>query len=126
MTETVAVSRDEEAQQPVPTAWRATLAAIVEALRQGNFSLHGIADVAPLDADDAQWIAGQIRDYGAVLVPLPEAAWDHAACMWQSDFWDVLVDLFTTREQPSDLALAVRISERPGGFAFRVRSVHVP
>jgi hypothetical protein len=126
MTGTIAVLKDEEQQQPVPSAWRATLAAIVDALRQGNYGMADLADVDPLDEDKAKWIAAQIRSYGATLVPLPAAAWDHAACMWQCAFWEVLVDLFTTEEQPSDLALHVRVSERAERFAFQLWSVHVP
>jgi hypothetical protein len=101
MTGTIAVLKDEEQQQPVPSAWRATLAAIVDALRQGNYGMADLADVDPLDEDKA-------------------------ACMWQCTFWEVLVDLFTTEEQPSDLALHVRVSERAERFAFQLWSVHVP
>lgn len=119
--------KDEEAQQPIPSAWRQTLREIVEAFKDGDFQLEkGIAGVRQLTADDAGRIARNIESYGAHLASLPDGAWQTSVCQWMRGYWDVLIDLYTVEEGASDLALSVRVYEAAAGFDFQVESVHVP
>lgn len=93
--------KDAEQEHPVPTAWRNTLARIVDCFVQGDFTLtEGVSD----------------------------AAWETSISSWQDGYWDVLVDLFTTNGA-SDLALNVRVKEDPVGpeaYQFDVHFVYVP
>jgi hypothetical protein len=114
-------------QAPVPAIWRPTLAAIVDAFREGDFELaRGIPEVAPVSPDDARIIAGNIEDYGATLVGLPDEAWETSVSQWMDGYWHVLVDLYTEDEGPSDLVLDVRVREHGAGYRFEVHLVYVP
>ena len=127
MREEVLVLKDADNQRPVPSVWRSTLYDIVEALKDGDFSLaRGVAGVRPIHAKNAIRIANNIRGYGARLASLQEDAWRTSACQWMRSYWDVLVDLSTVEEGASDLALDVRVYEEGSGYIFEVQSVHVP
>ena len=41
-------------------------------------------------------------------------------------YWDVLVDLFTVEEGPSDLVLSLRVYPTEGSYTFRIEWLHVP
>lgn len=123
----VPVVKDPNTQSLIPTAWRGTLAAIVDALKEGDFQLaRGILGVPALNPRAAQMIEENILDYGVHLISLPEETWNSSACQWMGSYWDLLVDLFTKEEGASDLILAVRVRESCTGFVFDVHSVHVP
>ena len=123
----VPVSKDENRQQPIPAAWRSTFVAIVESLMDGKTGLMpDVVGVRPITAVDAARIASAIQDYGATLVSLPEDTWNSSVCQWMLGYWDVLIDLFTVEEGASDLVLTARVWEEDAGYAFEVRSVHVP
>lgn len=126
MNESVPILKDEEREHPVPSQWRPRLRDIASALKDGNYSLEGLADVEPLDAATAAGIAGNIEDYGCALTSLSEESWATSVCQWQLDYWEVLVDLFTVEEGRSDLVLHVKIVEKSAGYLFKVHLVYVP
>jgi hypothetical protein len=127
MSNTTPVLKDEKAQQPVPSAWRSTLVFVVEAFKEGDFTLrNGISGVRAISLYDAKLITDNIKDYGAQLVSLPEKAWETSVCQWMQGYWVVLVDLFTAEEGASDLVLSVRVYEENGTYAFDIQSVYVP
>jgi hypothetical protein len=122
--EFVPVLKDEDHQQAIPTVWRPTLKAVVDALALG-----ASLQVPKVKAISPAWVASALQNassYGATLVALPEEAWQTSVCQWMRSYWDVLVDLYTMQEGPSDLVLAVRVFERGADFEFEVESVHVP
>jgi len=122
----VPILKDEEQEQSVPSEWRLKLRDIAGALKDGNYSLQGLADVDPLDGDTAARIARNIDAYGCTLSSLSDETWDTSVCQWQLDYWEVLVDLFTIEEGCSDLVLHLNVFERAGGFVFKVHLVYVP
>lgn len=127
MSDLISVLKDGHGQQPVPSVWRNTLSEIVEAFKEGDLALaRGVAGVRPISAEDAEGIAGNIRDYGAHLISLPEETWLTSVCQWLGKHWDVMVDLFTEEEGASDLILHVRVYEEGPAFAFEVHLVYVP
>ncbi len=127
MNETVPVLKDENNQRPVPSIWRSTFHDIVEALKEGDFSVERrVAGVRPISTENAAKIAGNIKNYGGRLISLPEECWQTSACQWMQGYWDVLVDLFTVEEGASDLALAARVYEEDSAYVFEIQSVHVP
>lgn len=126
MSTLVPILKDKEREHPVPSVWRRTLQEIAVALMNGNFNLYGLIDVEPLDDAEAARVSGNIKAYGCTLISLPSACWDTSVCMWQLDYWEVLVDLFTVEEGRSDLALNVRVYQRPTDFTFKVQLVYVP
>ena len=100
---------------------------VAEAFRQRDFTLErGVDRVAAIEPDTATRIAGNIDAYGATLTSLPDETWDSSVCMWQVDYWEVLVDLFTAEEGRSDLVMFARVYEQQDGYGFEITSVHVP
>jgi len=84
MSETVPVLKDEHNQRPVPSAWRSTFSAIVEALKEEDFSLaRRVVGVRQISAENAARIAGNIKSYGTSL---PEEAWKTSACQWMRGY----------------------------------------
>jgi hypothetical protein len=126
LSQVVAVEKDEDGAQRVPSVWRQTFAQMVEALRQRNFRLQGLQEVAPVDDETADVIAYQIESYGGTLASLPELTWDTSVCQWQLTHWEVLVDLFTLEDGVADLVLHVMVYEDGSGYLFRPHLVYVP
>jgi hypothetical protein len=126
VTTFIPVLKDEEREHPVPSAWRETLAAIVEALANGNSRLVDLDAVKPLDEVEAGEIAESIKSYGATLSSLAEESWATSVCRWQVGYWQVLVDLFTVEEGLSDLVLDLRVYENGAEYGFEVYFVYVP
>jgi len=127
MNDLVPVLKDPEQQALIPTLWRDTLSSIANAIEDGDFHrLADMPDVQPVSENTARTIAENIHDYGVHLEDLPEDTWHTSACQWMGEYWDVLIDLFSVEEGASDLALAVRVYEKHGGYVFEVHSVHVP
>lgn len=123
------VLKDLENEHPVPTAWRNTLASVVDRLVRGDFALaESVPGVSRIDLRTADSIARNIATYGGTLVTLPDTAWKTSVSSWQDGYWEVLVDLFAT-DGASDLVLDVRVREDPSVpeiYRFDVHLVYVP
>ncbi len=126
MSDPVPILKDEVQEHRVPSEWRSKLCEIADALKDGNFSLLGLGSVEQLDEATADGIARNIYSYGCALTALPDESWDTSVCQWQSEHWEVLVDLFTVEEERSDLVLFVNVFEEAGDFIFKVHFVYVP
>jgi hypothetical protein len=127
MSEIVPVLKDEHSQSPIPTAWRCTLADIVNGLKKEDFDLvRQVEGVRPITEESAVRISANIKRYGAQLTDLPDETWQTSACQWMIGYWDALVDLYTIEEGASDLALSLRVYEDGSAYAFEIMSVHVP
>lgn len=74
----------------------------------------------------AAQIVEYVTDYGETLVPLPAESWDTSVTLWQRDYWEVLVDLWTEPGERSDLVLHMEVREKAGSYSFRVVLVCVP
>lgn len=119
--------KDEEAQHPIPTAWRPVFSEIVKAFVRGDYRLTtGIPGVGPVSAKTAKQIKEYVEDYGETLVELPEKTWSSSICMWAGRSWDVLIDLWTAGEGRSDLVLSARVSETKSGLVINIEMVYVP
>ncbi|QNA91132.1 hypothetical protein G4G28_18780 [Massilia sp. Dwa41.01b] len=100
---------------------------VVDAFALQDYALADrVSGVAPISEDTAIQIREYIEDYGATLLPLPEASWDTSVCIWMNGHWDALVDLWTEEEGRSDLVLQVQVSEADNGYAVTVHMVYVP
>lgn len=120
-------SKDEEKQQPIPSAWRQTICEIVEAFKRGDFQLsNSVTGVRQLSLKDAERIERNIEKYGAHLTSLPADTWETSVCQWMRGYWNALIDLYTFEEGASDLALSVRVYEAVEGYEFQIESVYVP
>jgi len=116
-----------EAEGPIPTAWREALRDIVEAFVAGDYGLEkGVANVAPVSAETALHIRKYLQNYNATLIALPDATWASSVCMWYGDHWDALIDLWTQEEGRSDLVLHVRVSDATPSFIIQIHLVYVP
>ncbi len=126
-TKVVLPLKDEEEQQPIPTAWRPVLREIVGAFVERDYRLtKGVECVLPVSAKTAKQIKEYIDDYGETLVALPEKTWTSSICMWMGQRWEVLVDLWTKGEGRSDLVLSALVSETKDGFQIKIEMVYVP
>ena len=81
--------------------------------------------VASIDADTASNIANHVAAYGDSLVPLRDEVWQTSIYRWMDVYWQLLVDLSTTREPVSDLVLHAKLAD-DAAFHIEVQSVHVP
>ncbi len=119
--------KDELKEHPVPHAWRPTLGKIVDGLVQHDYQLDRRVDrVKPISEATARQIREYISDYGERLIALPADTWKSSVAQWMGGYWDVLVDLWTEAEGPSDLVLSVRVTESDGSFEYEVQLVFVP
>jgi hypothetical protein len=119
--------KDEEAGHPIPTAWRPTLWAIVNAIVGVDASLEGgVPSVEKMSAATIDQIRSYIKDYGETVANLPDETWETSVAQWMGTHWDVLVDLWTVESGASDLVLSARVFEVNGDFRIELDSVHVP
>jgi hypothetical protein len=119
--------KDEEAEQPIPLAWRPTLREIVRAFTLGDYRLAcGVAGVDPVSAEQAEQFRDYVVEYGATLVELPDDTWETSVAQWYDPHWDFLVDLWTASEGCSDLVLSGSVVETADGYRFTLRLVYVP
>ena len=100
---------------------------MVHAIAKGELAeLNAVPSVRPVSGSLFQAILENIRDYGAQLTELPDATWESSVCQWMEGHWEVLVDLFSEEEGPSDLVLDVRVHETLSDYAFEIHLVYVP
>lgn len=117
----------DEAQRPIPSAWRPVFVGIVDAFVRHDYLLQaGVPGVAPVSEDTAAHIRDYVQDYGATLAALPEESWETSVCMWTGTHWDALVDLWTEEEGRSDLVLQARVRETGDGDMVDIHMVYVP
>ncbi|WP_425511282.1 DUF7668 domain-containing protein [Pseudomarimonas salicorniae] len=125
----VAALKDPERQYRVPSAWRSSFEAIVDAFVGGDYGLREpIAGVVPLEESVAIQIEQCIRDYGEKLAPLSDETWESSVCQWMEGYWDLLVDLNTEAEGRSDMVLSARVRENEAidSLSLQVSAVYVP
>ena len=119
--------KDQDAAHPIAAAWRPVLSAIVRAFARGDYGLiEPVAGVEPIPERVAEQIRACIADYGATLIELPAETWETSCAQWMREYWDVIVDLWTQEEGPSDLVLEVKVTELDAGPRFAVQLVYVP
>ena len=119
--------KDEDEAHPVAVAWRPVLCEIVRAFVRGDYELaDGVPSVEPVPAATAKQIREYVADYGGTLIELPEATWETSCAQWMGNGWEVLVDLWTQEEGPSDLVLHLDVVESGTGHQFKVHLVYVP
>ena len=117
----------DDKEHLVPEQLRPRFQELVAAFVAGDYRLsrHALEGIAPIDEDTAQFIAGQIAAYGATLAPLNDEVWQRSIYLWMGGYWEFLIDLSTTQEPVSDLALHAKLFGDPSG-RIEVSSVHVP
>jgi len=117
----------DDKEHPVPEQLRPRFQALVAAFVAGDFRLsrHVLDGIAPIDEGTAEFIAGQIAAYGSNLAPLNDAVWQRSIYLWMDGYWEFLIDLSTTQEPVSDLALLAKLFDDSSG-RIEVSSVHVP
>lgn len=120
------LKRDDD-EHPVPDHLRGLFAQLARAFSKGDFQLrdHSISNVAPIDPATAEAIKKNVLAYEDRLAPLDPETWERSCYRWMETHWQVLVDLTTTGEQVSDLALHAVIRDSTD-ILLEVQSVHVP
>ena len=118
----------DDAEHPVPVPLRSAFHQIADAFVAGDFQLrsHPIACVRPVSGDTAAWIAQNVSAYGETLAPLSEETWKRSVYLWMDGHWQVVVDLTTTTEPVSDLALHSKLYEAGDRLEVELYGVYVP
>lgn len=123
----IVVEQNEEEELPIPHVWRPTFKAIVSAFVKQDYSLSaGVKGVNPVSTSTSDQIQEYIKDYGEELIELPIEAWDTSVYIWDGNYWNVLIDLFTKEEGLSDLALNAEVREIDKEYIVDVKLVYVP
>ena len=119
--------KDEDAERPIPSAWRSVIREIVGAFVRHDYYLGaGISSVAQMSAETTTQIRKYIQEYGATLIDLPDETWNSSVCIWMGTRWDALIDLWTVSEGRSDLVLSLHVTEADDGFLLHIYMVYVP
>ena len=123
----IEVEKNEEKELPIPHLWRPTFKAIVNAFVQKDYELSsGINNVNPVLENTAEQIKEYIKDYGEVLIELPDETWNTSVYICYGNYWNVLIDLYTEEEGLSDLVLKAEVRESNTEYLFDIRMVYVP
>jgi len=117
----------DDLEHPIPSQLHGLFVQIVDAFLRQDFELraHPIIDVEPIDVSTAKSIADNIASYGDSLARLNPATWERSIYRWMDGYWQFIVDLSTSGEPVSDLALHARLDCVPGSN-LEVQSVYVP
>ncbi len=100
---------------------------VVRRLAAGDYGLaDGVPGVESVSPAAAEQIHHYLADYPATLVELPDDTWRTSVAQWMGTHWDVLIDLWTAEEGPSDLVLGGKVVETGMGPRFTVDMVYVP
>lgn len=119
--------KDGEMERPIPTVWRPFFCKIVQSFVAHDYYVKSRPrEVSPIDDATAKQIREYIEDYGEKLIELPDETWDSSVCIWMGNHWEVLIDLWSEAEGPSDLVLSATVSESSEGYIFNVYMVYVP
>jgi hypothetical protein len=119
--------KDESAAHPIAGAWRPMICKVVQCFVAGDYGLRaGVSGVEPVSSKTAEHIRAYVADYGARMVDLPADSWQTSVAQWYGTHWDILVDLWTAEEGPSDLVLAGRVVESSAGPRLTIHWVYVP
>ncbi|WP_196161782.1 hypothetical protein [Reinekea sp. G2M2-21] len=119
--------KDEESAHPIAGSWRPIFRDVVKAFAEDDFELSQVVPgVAPVDPSIASQNRAYVRNYGELLVELPEDTWATSCAQWMGQHWEVLVDLYIKGEGASDLVLTGHINELNGKPQFTVGLIYVP
>jgi hypothetical protein len=116
----------DDVEHAVPSVLHDVLSKVADAFAAGDFLLqvHAIEGVRPIDLATAEWVAKSIAAYGDSLAPLHPSTWNRSIYRWMDGYWQLLVDLSTTREQVSDLTLHAKLYDTEP-LTLEIESVHV-
>lgn len=123
----IVVEKNEEEELPIPHIWRPIFKAIVCAFVEKDYNLNsGIKNVNSISNETAKQIKEYIDDYGEELIDLPDETWDSSVYISNGNYWNALIDLYTQREDLSDLVMNVEIRENNNEYLFDIKLVYVP
>ena len=119
--------KDENTAHPIADSWRPMLKEVVRAFTKDDYELNCKIDgVGPVQSDIAELNRNYVKEYGEILIELPNSSWDSSCAQWMENHWDVLIDLYTKSEGLSDLVLTGKMAEINGKPKFTVGLIYVP
>lgn len=123
----VPISKTEDQELPVPSAWRLALKEIADALvlRTTIPQIDGFL-ISPTEKDQLRICRENIGDYPEQLGPLAEESWKTSVSVWSAGHWSVLVDLSTTSGEVSDLVFHAKVMEREDRYLIQPGLIYVP
>ena len=127
MSEQINGLKSDKESHEVPHDWRVVISGIVDEFKAGNYGLENSIDgVQALSKKKADAISNNIKEYGVTISSLPEEAWGAAVCQWYGGHWEVMVSLYSSENEETDLILHLRVFETNTGYNFNVKLVYVP
>ncbi|MCR9225609.1 MAG: hypothetical protein NXH70_16190 [Hyphomonas sp.] len=123
----VPVSKIEDQELPVPSAWRPALKALADAM-VGKAVLHSIEGfvINAIEDDGLEVSRSNVEAYPDKLGPLTKDSWKSSIYVWDDGCWEVLVDLTTEAGDVSDLVMHAKVTEREGGYLIEPGLIYVP
>lgn len=123
----VPISKTEDEELPVPSAWRLALKGIADALVQRTTIPQIDGFQIGLVKDDHLGICREnIKDYPDPLGPLTAESWDSSVSVWSGGYWAVLVDLTTRSGEVSDLVFHAKVTEHKDQYLIEPGLIYVP
>jgi len=125
--EYVPISKTEDQELPVSSAWRLALKEIADALvlRTPIPDIDGVL-ISPIDDDQLGICRENIMDYPDPLGPLTAESWKTSVSVWSVGYWAVLVDLITSSGEVSDLVFHAKVMEHEGQYLIEPGLIYVP
>jgi len=123
----IPISKTEDQELPIPSAWRLALKQIADALvlQTSIPQLDGFL-VSPVEKNQLGICQENIRDYPDPLGPLSIESWKTSVSVWSAGYWSVLVDLTTTSGDVSDLVFHAKVMEREDRYLIEPGLIYVP
>ena len=123
----VPISKTEDQELPIPSAWRSALKEIADALvlRRTIPQIDGFL-ISPIETDQLGICWENIGDYPDPLGPLTKESWKTSISVWNAGYWSVLVDLTTTSGEVSDLVFHTKVTEREDRYLIEPGLIYVP
>lgn len=121
------VSKTDDQELPVPSAWRLPLKEIADALvlRTTIPHIDGFV-ISPIDIDQLEICRANVRDYADPIGPLTVESWKTSISVWDEGYWSVLVDLTTTSGEVSDLVFHAKVTEHEDQYLIEPGLIYVP
>lgn len=125
--EDILVEKIEDHELPIPTEWRLALKQLADKIVLGaEIEALPNIEIGLIDSETVSSHNYNIEGYPDKLGPLQESSWKTSIYIWDSPYWQVLVDLADENGNISDLVLHARIHETAQGFLIEPGLVYVP
>ncbi len=121
------ISKTEDKELPVPSAWRFALKTIADALVGETVipKIDGFLISSP-EKDQLQICRDNIEAYPDEIGSLNVESWNSSIHIWNNGYWSVLVDLTAHSGETTDLVFHAKVSEQGEQYLIEPGLIYVP